>query len=146
MIEQEKALNLKFHVIYSEDVSSFIKQIINAKVRVLLYYGNHRYFLLTYSTFSCWTKLLLLCRLLIRWILYVGDTDMACNFLMGQQFADRLGLRVINLQLVWIFIYHSFSLARAKKIAMEVRWTDCWVQNCLWKAIDVFDRSGNHNS
>uniref|UniRef100_A0A915ENZ7 Serine carboxypeptidase n=1 Tax=Ditylenchus dipsaci TaxID=166011 RepID=A0A915ENZ7_9BILA len=48
------------------DMSPFIKKILNAHVRVLLYYG---------------------------------DTDMACNFMMGQQFSARLGLkRVLNKQ------------------------------------------------
>ncbi|XGW09552.1 hypothetical protein V3C99_011661, partial [Haemonchus contortus] len=43
------------------DMAPFIKKIVAANVRVLLYYG---------------------------------DTDMACNFMMGQQFADQLGLKV----------------------------------------------------
>ncbi|KAI1728278.1 serine carboxypeptidase domain-containing protein [Ditylenchus destructor] len=48
------------------DMSPFIKKILSAHVRVLLYYG---------------------------------DTDMACNFMMGQQFSARLGLkRVLNKQ------------------------------------------------
>ncbi|CAJ0565680.1 unnamed protein product, partial [Mesorhabditis spiculigera] len=42
------------------DMTPFVKKILNAHVRVLLYYG---------------------------------DTDMACNFLMGQQFAYQLGLK-----------------------------------------------------
>ncbi|VDO51358.1 unnamed protein product [Haemonchus placei] len=42
------------------DMAPFIKKIVAANVRVLLYYG---------------------------------DTDMACNFMMGQQFADQLGLK-----------------------------------------------------
>ena len=46
--------------IYS-DMAPFIKKILNAHVRVLLYYG---------------------------------DTDMACNFMMGQQFSAKLGLKV----------------------------------------------------
>lgn len=29
----------------------------------------------------------------VRVLLYYGDTDMACNFMMGQQFSDQLGLR-----------------------------------------------------
>ncbi|VDL73341.1 unnamed protein product [Nippostrongylus brasiliensis] len=29
----------------------------------------------------------------VRVLLYYGDTDMACNFMMGQQFADQLGLK-----------------------------------------------------
>ncbi|KAK6019217.1 serine carboxypeptidase, partial [Ostertagia ostertagi] len=41
------------------DMAPFIKKIVAANVRVLLYYG---------------------------------DTDMACNFMMGQQFSDQLGL------------------------------------------------------
>ncbi|CAI4224220.1 unnamed protein product [Auanema sp. JU1783] len=42
------------------DMSPFIRKILSAHVRVLLYYG---------------------------------DTDMACNFMMGQQFADQLGIK-----------------------------------------------------
>lgn len=42
------------------DVAPFVKKIIDAHVRVLLYYG---------------------------------DTDMACNFMMGQQFSANLGLK-----------------------------------------------------
>jgi cathepsin A (carboxypeptidase C) len=42
------------------DVAPFIKTILNANVRILLYYG---------------------------------DTDMACNFMMGQQFSAKLGLK-----------------------------------------------------
>jgi len=42
-----------------EDMAPFVKKIVNANVRVLLYYG---------------------------------DTDMACNFMMGQIFADQLGI------------------------------------------------------
>ncbi|VDO71097.1 unnamed protein product [Heligmosomoides polygyrus] len=70
-----KALNIPFNLpkwdICSNEVTStyqkqygdmapFIKKIIAANVRVLLYYG---------------------------------DTDMACNFMMGQQFSDQLGLK-----------------------------------------------------
>ncbi|EFO83930.1 hypothetical protein CRE_23802 [Caenorhabditis remanei] len=29
----------------------------------------------------------------VRVLVYYGDTDMACNFMMGQQFVDQLGLR-----------------------------------------------------
>ncbi|KJH47892.1 serine carboxypeptidase [Dictyocaulus viviparus] len=29
----------------------------------------------------------------VRVLLYYGDTDMACNFIMGQKFADQLGLK-----------------------------------------------------
>lgn len=48
------------------DMTPFIKKILDARVRVLLYYG---------------------------------DTDMACNFMMGQQFSAKLGLkRVLNKQ------------------------------------------------
>ncbi|CAI5440763.1 unnamed protein product [Caenorhabditis angaria] len=43
-----------------QDLSPFVKKVVNNHVRVLLYYG---------------------------------DTDMACNFMMGQQFSARLGLR-----------------------------------------------------
>ncbi|PIO65565.1 serine carboxypeptidase [Teladorsagia circumcincta] len=42
------------------DMAPFIKKIVAANIRVLLYYG---------------------------------DTDMACNFMMGQQFSDQLGLK-----------------------------------------------------
>ncbi len=42
-------------------MAPFIKKILNANVRILLYYG---------------------------------DTDMACNFMMGQQFSAQLGLKV----------------------------------------------------
>lgn len=42
-------------------MSPFIKQILDAHVRVLLYYG---------------------------------DTDMACNFLLGQKFSDNLNFKV----------------------------------------------------
>jgi hypothetical protein len=42
------------------DVAPFIKKILSAHVRILLYYG---------------------------------DTDMACNFMMGQQFCAGLGLK-----------------------------------------------------
>ena len=31
----------------------------------------------------------------VRVLLYYGDTDMACNFMMGQQFAANLGFRVL---------------------------------------------------
>ncbi|CAK5080116.1 unnamed protein product [Meloidogyne enterolobii] len=31
----------------------------------------------------------------VKTLLYYGDTDMACNFLLGQQFASQLGYRVI---------------------------------------------------
>ncbi|KAL3088562.1 hypothetical protein niasHT_023180 [Heterodera trifolii] len=49
-----------------DDTSPFVKKILNAHVRVLLYYG---------------------------------DTDMACNFMLGQQFSAQLGLkRSINKQ------------------------------------------------
>ena len=30
----------------------------------------------------------------VRVLLYYGDVDMACNFMMGQQFAASLGLKV----------------------------------------------------
>jgi cathepsin A (carboxypeptidase C) len=42
------------------DVAPFIKKILAANIRILLYYG---------------------------------DTDMACNFMMGQQFSAGLGLK-----------------------------------------------------
>jgi len=32
----------------------------------------------------------------VKTLLYYGDTDMACNFLLGQQFASQLGYRVIK--------------------------------------------------
>nr|CAD2141335.1 unnamed protein product [Meloidogyne enterolobii] len=50
-----------YNQIYS-DMSPFVKKVLGAKVKTLLYYG---------------------------------DTDMACNFLLGQQFASQLGYRVI---------------------------------------------------
>ncbi|KHJ75423.1 serine carboxypeptidase, partial [Oesophagostomum dentatum] len=50
------------------DMAPFIKKIIRADVRVLLYYG---------------------------------DTDMACNFMMGQQFSHQLGLRQIRHSRPW---------------------------------------------
>lgn len=31
----------------------------------------------------------------VRVLLYYGDTDMACNFMMGQQFSAGLGLKVL---------------------------------------------------
>ncbi|VDO68340.1 unnamed protein product [Heligmosomoides polygyrus] len=52
------------------DMAPFIKKIVAANVRVLLYYG---------------------------------DTDMACNFMMGQQFADQLGLKRILGKTPWKF-------------------------------------------
>lgn len=51
---------MNYDKIYN-DMAPFIKKIIKAGVRVLLYYG---------------------------------DTDMACNFIMGQQFAASLNLPV----------------------------------------------------
>ncbi|VDO68342.1 unnamed protein product [Heligmosomoides polygyrus] len=64
-----------------EDMAPFIKKIVAANVRVLLYYG---------------------------------DTDMVCNFMMGQQFADQLGLQT-----------HKFSpddnLASVNPAAIKVR-------------------------
>ena len=32
----------------------------------------------------------------VRVLLYYGDTDMACNFMMGQQFSASLGLKVVE--------------------------------------------------
>ncbi|CAD6197731.1 unnamed protein product [Caenorhabditis auriculariae] len=52
------------------DMAPFIKKIVNAHVRVLLYYG---------------------------------DVDMACNFMMGQQFVDQLGLRRTLRKTPWKF-------------------------------------------
>uniref|UniRef100_A0A915PNG6 Carboxypeptidase n=1 Tax=Setaria digitata TaxID=48799 RepID=A0A915PNG6_9BILA len=53
-----------------KDMGPFIKEIVRAKVRVLLYYG---------------------------------DTDMACNFLMGQQFSAALNLPVKRSKEPWHF-------------------------------------------
>ncbi|KHJ81042.1 serine carboxypeptidase [Oesophagostomum dentatum] len=52
------------------DMAPFIKKIVKANVRVLLYYG---------------------------------DTDMACNFMMGQQFSDQLGLKRTLRKTPWKF-------------------------------------------
>uniref|UniRef100_A0A914YXK5 Carboxypeptidase n=1 Tax=Panagrolaimus superbus TaxID=310955 RepID=A0A914YXK5_9BILA len=52
------------------DMTPIVRKIINADVRVLLYYG---------------------------------DTDMACNFMMGQQFADRLGYPLLQPKTTWKF-------------------------------------------
>ncbi|EYC11833.1 hypothetical protein Y032_0049g1801 [Ancylostoma ceylanicum] len=52
------------------DMAPFIKKIVGANVRVLLYYG---------------------------------DTDMACNFMMGQQFSDQLGFKRILGKTPWKF-------------------------------------------
>ncbi|EFO89263.1 hypothetical protein CRE_16315 [Caenorhabditis remanei] len=38
-----------------------------------------------------------------RVLVYYGDTDMACNFMMGQQFADQLGLRRTLKKTPWKF-------------------------------------------
>ncbi|VDN21649.1 unnamed protein product [Cylicostephanus goldi] len=35
----------------------------------------------------------------VRVLLYYGDTDMACNFMMGQQFSDQLGLKTNTLSM-----------------------------------------------
>ncbi len=51
---------MTFHKEY-DDVFKFVKQAIDAKVRILLYYG---------------------------------DTDMMCNFLLGQEFSKNLNLPV----------------------------------------------------
>lgn len=32
----------------------------------------------------------------VKILVYHGDTDMACNFLMGQQFTSKLGLQVLS--------------------------------------------------
>ncbi|KAK5986518.1 Serine carboxypeptidase, partial [Trichostrongylus colubriformis] len=52
------------------DMAPFIKKIVAANVRVLLYYG---------------------------------DTDMVCNFMMGQQFSDQLGLKRFLGKTPWKF-------------------------------------------
>lgn len=52
------------------DMAKFLKKIVAANVRVLLYYG---------------------------------DTDMACNFMMGQQFSNQLGLKRILGKTPWKF-------------------------------------------
>lgn len=57
------------------DMAPFIKKIVKAHVRVLLYYG---------------------------------DTDMACNFMMGQQFAANLGLKVVfGFKIIRIFHFSA---------------------------------------
>jgi hypothetical protein len=37
----------------------------------------------------------------VRILLYYGDTDMACNFMLGQQFCSKLGLKAIQLGFLW---------------------------------------------
>ncbi|EFO99321.1 hypothetical protein CRE_16476 [Caenorhabditis remanei] len=39
----------------------------------------------------------------VRVLVYYGDTDMACNFMMGQQFVDQLGLRRTLKKTPWKF-------------------------------------------
>ncbi|EFO88835.1 hypothetical protein CRE_06322 [Caenorhabditis remanei] len=39
----------------------------------------------------------------VRVLVYYGDTDMACNFIMGQQFVDQLGLRRTLKKTPWKF-------------------------------------------
>jgi hypothetical protein len=55
--------NINFWKMPLVDMSPYVMKVVNAKVRILSYYG---------------------------------DTDMACNFLLGQQFSAQLGLQVIN--------------------------------------------------
>nr|CAD2169931.1 unnamed protein product [Meloidogyne enterolobii] len=53
-----------------DDTSPFVKKIIKAHVRVLLYYG---------------------------------DTDMACNFMLGQEFCSKLGLKLVVGKQPWMY-------------------------------------------
>ncbi|KAL7078587.1 hypothetical protein ACQ4LE_002510 [Meloidogyne hapla] len=53
-----------------DDTAQFVKKIIKAHVRVLLYYG---------------------------------DTDMACNFMLGQQFCAHLGIKLAVSKQPWMF-------------------------------------------
>ncbi|EFO88932.1 hypothetical protein CRE_06514 [Caenorhabditis remanei] len=39
----------------------------------------------------------------VRVLVYYGYTDMACNFIMGQQFVDQLGLRRTLKKTPWKF-------------------------------------------
>uniref|UniRef100_A0A915DQT0 Carboxypeptidase n=1 Tax=Ditylenchus dipsaci TaxID=166011 RepID=A0A915DQT0_9BILA len=59
-----------FYTKVRKDMTPYVKKLIDANVRVLLFYG---------------------------------DTDLACNFLMGEQFAANLGLKEIGEQKPWKF-------------------------------------------
>uniref|UniRef100_A0A915P624 Carboxypeptidase n=1 Tax=Meloidogyne floridensis TaxID=298350 RepID=A0A915P624_9BILA len=73
--EVRQALNIPSHLgnwsICNEDVSNNYNQI--------------------YSDMSPFVKKVLAAK--VKTLLYYGDTDMACNFLLGQQFASQLGYR-----------------------------------------------------
>jgi hypothetical protein len=44
----------------------------------------------------------------LRVLLYYGDTDMACNFLLGQRFSQSLNLKLIGSKKQW---YHQKQVA-----------------------------------
>ncbi|KAF7632998.1 Carboxypeptidase [Meloidogyne graminicola] len=75
--EVRQALNIPSHLgnwsICNEDVSNNYKQI--------------------YIDMSSFVKKILEAN--VKTLLYYGDTDMACNFLLGQKFASQLGYKVI---------------------------------------------------
>ncbi|KAF7632438.1 Carboxypeptidase [Meloidogyne graminicola] len=60
----------KQYIMNQDDMTPFIKTILNAKVPVLLYYG---------------------------------DTDSVCNFLMGQKFTEQLGYKIKTSKQPWFF-------------------------------------------
>ncbi|WKX94795.1 hypothetical protein Q1695_011789 [Nippostrongylus brasiliensis] len=62
-------VTLNYEIQY-RDMAPFVRKIVGANVRVLLYYG---------------------------------DTDMTCNFMVGQQFSNELGLKRILGKAPWKF-------------------------------------------
>jgi carboxypeptidase C (cathepsin A) len=61
----------------------------------------------------------------VRVLLYYGDTDVICQFLSGQKFADTLGLKVL------LIVYNMLSkfLETFHKIILGSRSKDSWFQN-----------------
>ncbi|EFO92782.1 hypothetical protein CRE_19995 [Caenorhabditis remanei] len=62
----------------------------------------------------------------VRVLLYYGETDMACNFMMGQQFADQLGLRRTLKKTPWKFDRQMASMGSASLLSAE---PDIWRHN-----------------
>nr|CAD2163534.1 unnamed protein product [Meloidogyne enterolobii] len=50
----------------------------------------------------------------VRMILYYGDLDMICNFLIGQRFTEQLGFEFKN-----------------TKTSLDCKWTDWWLYNSI---------------
>ncbi|CAI5456666.1 unnamed protein product [Caenorhabditis angaria] len=45
----------------------------------------------------------------VRSLIYFGDADLMCNFIMGQKFVAKLGLKKLSPKKPWFFKQHHFS-------------------------------------